>query len=203
MNPSHALRYAQVALLAIGAALIGACASGPKVYADKDPGADFARYRTYAFEPVLGTDDETYSSILSQYLKTAVGHELEARGYTYSDSPDLLVNFRVRTNEKIQSDISVGVGMSGYFGYRRGYYGVWSGYPAETRVTQYTEGTLNVDLVDAARKQLVWEGTIIGRVREEHRANLQQTVDQAVSAIFARYPYRAGSAQILIPPEKK
>ena len=70
-------------LITTGMALLAACASsGPKLYSDTDPGADFAGYRTYAFEPVLGTDKVGYSSILSQNLKSAVARELEARGYT-------------------------------------------------------------------------------------------------------------------------
>jgi hypothetical protein len=60
-------------------------------------------------------------------------------------------------------------------------------------VIQYNEGTLKVDLVDARRKQMVWEGigtTLLG--------NAQQTASEAmveniVSSIFTRYPFLAGS----------
>ena len=59
---------------------------------------------------------------------------------------------------------------------------------------QYTEGTLNIDVVDARKKQLVWEGVAVGtvgRVKPEQRG---ERIDAAVAAIFAAYPYRAGMA---------
>lgn len=48
----------------------------------------------------------------------------------------------------------------GYYGYRRGYYDPWMGYGygTTTQVSQYTEGTINIDLVDMAQKRMVWEG---------------------------------------------
>jgi hypothetical protein len=57
---------------------------------------------------------------------------------------------------------------------------------------KYTKGTLNVDLVDARRKQLVWEGVAIGRVKEESLSNPGPGIDQVVGEIFAKYTYRAG-----------
>lgn len=171
------------------AALLGGCASGPKIFARQDPSADFGAYRTFGFRAPLGTDEQGYSSILSQLLRTAVTREMESRGYKRADQPDLLVNFHVSTREKVQATSAPAAG--GYYGYRRGYYGVWGGYPMETTVTQYTEGTLNIDLVDARRNQLVWEGVAVGRIREEARRNLEPAVNEAVAKIFLEYPHRA------------
>lgn len=172
-------------------ALLAGCASGPQIYSNSDPAGDFSGYRTYNFAEPLGTDRPEYSSLLSQYLKTAVSRELGARGYQRSDNPDLLVNFYTETKEKVQSTTTAGPGLGGFYGWRTGYYGVWGGY--ETRVTQYTEGTLVVDLVDAKRNQLVWEGIAVDRIREETLRNPQPAVDQAMSQIFAQFPWRAGA----------
>jgi len=180
-------------LLLLALALAG-CAPRFKVATNTDPTAAFANYRTYAFAEPLGTDRPNYSSLLSQYLRTAVSRELDARGYRQTDTkPDLLVNFNVQTKDKISTtSVPTGPAYGGYYGYRAGYYGTWGGY--QTQVTQYTQGTLTIDLVDLARKQLVWDGTVVGRVREEDRQNLEAVVNQVVADIFARYPYRAGVA---------
>jgi hypothetical protein len=58
----------------------------------------------------------------------------------------------------------------------------------ETRVDTYSEGTLNIDVIDAARKQMIWEGVAVGRVTEKTMENLKPEIDQAVAAIFAKYP---------------
>jgi hypothetical protein len=180
-----------VSLLA--ALLFAGCASGPSIFVNTDPAANFAAYRTYGFVAPLGTDRPGYSSMLSQYLRTATARELEARGYQHSDTPDLLINFNVQTKDKIQTTTTPsGPAYGGYYGYRSGYYGVWGGY--DTQVTQYTEGTLTVDVVDAARKQLAWDGTAVGRVREKDRQNLQAAIDKVITQIFAKYPYRVTPA---------
>jgi hypothetical protein len=191
VNQSY-FRSARTALAGVLAVLlVAACSSGPSIYSNVDPAANFSTYRTYNFMTPLGTDRPGYSSVLSQYLRTAASRELEARGYQKSDTPDLLVNFNVKTKDKIQTTTTPsGPAYGGYYGYRAGYYGTWGGYGGgyDTQVSQYTEGTLTVDVVDAARKQLAWDGTAVGRVREETRKNLQPAIDQVMTQIFAKFP---------------
>jgi hypothetical protein len=92
----------------------------------------------------------------------------------------LEVRGNVKTKDKIQTTTTPsGPSYGGYYGYRSGYYGVWNSY--DTQVTKYTEGTLTVDVVDAARKQLVWDGTAVGRVREKDRQNLGPAIDRVIA----------------------
>ncbi len=187
MNQSLVQRLRGASVTVLAALLFAGCASGPSIFANSDPSANFATYRTYNFAVPLGTDKSGYSSLLSQYLRTATARELEARGYTRSDTPDLLVNFNLQTKDKIQTTTTPsGPSYGGYYGYRSGYYGVWNGY--DTQVTQYTEGTLTVDVIDAARKQLAWDGTAVGRIRNESRKNPQPSIDKVITEIFAEYP---------------
>ena len=173
--------------------LATACASTPKIYVEQDPAADFASYRTYAFESPLGTDrDNGSQTILSSFLKDAISRELDTRGYRRSENPDLLVNAYVATAEKL-SVREVPSSSVGYYGYRRGRYGAWGGYAYETHVDEYTEGTLTIDLVEVSRNQLVWEGTLVGRVTDRQRDNLQPSVEQAVRDVFSRFPARAAA----------
>jgi hypothetical protein len=86
--------------------------------------------------------------------------------------------------------MGMGVGMGargGYYGYRGGMYGTWGNY-SQTTATQYTQGTLNIDVVDAGRKQLVWEGVVTKTITEKSAQNLEATVDGAVAAAFAKFP---------------
>lgn len=184
----HGWRTAAATLLPVVAlTILAGCASGPRVFSNEDPTANFTTFRTYGFAAPLGTDRPEYSSLTTEFLRQATSRELEARGYRRSDQPDLLVNFFVNTKEKITSSQTMSPGF-GYYGYRRGYYGVWGDY--DTVVTQYTEGTLTVDIVDTSRNQLVWEGTVVGRVREEDRKNLKPVVDSVIAQVFEKFPYR-------------
>jgi len=61
-------------------------------------------------------------------------------------------------------------------------------YPAyETRIDQYTTGTLNLDVVDAKAKKLVSEGMVSGRVTNSDIRNLEKTIDDAVTAIMENF----------------
>ncbi len=167
---------------------LAACSTGPRVFVNVDPNVDFGAYRTYAFAEPLGTDDPGYSSLLSQFLKESTARQMELRGYAPAAEPDLVVNFYVHLEEKIRASQTP----SAYYGYRRYGWDAWGGY--ETTVTQYTEGTLNVDIVDNRRNQLVWEGAVVGRVTDSTRRNLQETVDRAVTEVFQEYRFRAPGA---------
>jgi len=179
-------------LLASGLLLTG-CASGPEVKANAAQGTDFASYKTFGFASPLGTDKGGYQSIVSQYLKAASQRELEARGLKYEpNAPQLLINFNAALNDKLMvtSMPTMGVGMSrSYYGYRSGMYSTWPMY--QDQVSSYKEGTLNVDLIDAARKQMVWEAVVTDSVTQKDVEQLKQAIDIAVAAAFAKFPLAA------------
>ncbi len=176
-------------------ALAAACASGPTIRADADPNSDLGRYKTFGFFEPLATDRSGYSTLLSTRLKDATRREMEQRGYRYAESsPDLRVNFYVKVKDRQELRSSADPGFRGFFRYRYGYYDPWAGYPYDVRTVNYTEGTLAIDLVDASRKQLVWQGLATGTVTEKARANPAPAIDDAVRRIFARFPIKAAGA---------
>jgi hypothetical protein len=180
--------------LALLASMPG-CSSQAKLRSAYDDSVDFAQYTTYNYYESVKTDDSDYQSLFSQYMVTAIDKEMQARGYTLSAAPDLLVNFHVQMQDKTKVTTSPSMGMSGgYYGYRRGYYDPWMGYGygTETHVSQYTEGTFNIDLVDPNLKRLVWETVGVGRITEEKLENMREGVRNGVPRFFALYPFVAG-----------
>jgi hypothetical protein len=67
------------------------------------------------------------------------------------------------------------------------HYDVWDGYATQT--TQYTEGTLYVELAEERRDQLVWEGVAQGRIGKKELQDGRAALTAAVAEIFASYPY--------------
>jgi len=178
-------------------AILAGCASGPSIRSDYDRSADFASYRTYGFASELGTDRAGYSTLITDHFKRAVGRELEARGYQHAESnPDLLVNFFVAISEKtdIRSTSTPAPTLgAGYYGYRYGLYTGWPAYSTDVRTVHYKEGTANIDLIEARRSQLIWEGVAEGRVRDEALENPGPAISALVAELFAQYPAQAGS----------
>ncbi len=172
---------------------LAACASGPDVRALSDPSANFRQYQTFGFSEPLGTDRAGYQSIVSQQLKAATRRELEARGMRYdAAAPQLLVNFSASLDEKMRVTTTPEPMMApGYYGYRRGFYQPWPMYSERTDVTQYQQGTLTIDVVDSARKQLVWEGTVTKALTSKDTKDVGAAIDGAVKAAFAKFPVAA------------
>lgn len=193
---------ARLLIVASSMLIFAACASGPNIRSDYDQSMDFGNYSTYNFFADAGPDSTSYQGLFTQYMITAIDREMQSRGYKKSDNPDLLVNFNANFQDKTK--VTTTPSMGGYYGYRGGYYGAWGGYGygTDTHVSQYTEGTFNIDLVDAKRKQLVWEAVAVGRIRDDTFDNLQQKVDEGVPQFFASYPFVAGESMPVAPGEK-
>lgn len=181
--------------LAASFLLLAACSSGPKIKADYDPSVDFSRYETFNFFKPLGIENPNYSSILGQMFRDSITRQMEQRGYTLSDDPDLLINVSAILEDKTKVTTYNDPMYGGYYGYRRGVYDPWYGYGygTQTHVSQYTEGTVNIDMVDARAKRMVWEGIAVGRVDEERsNAEVREAIEAGVREMFASYPFRAG-----------
>ena len=200
MQTSH--RFYRWLLAACSLVILAGCATGPRITTDADPEADFARYRSWAFYQPIAMEQSGYSTFMTERIRADVRREMEARGYTYDEqSPDLRVNFQGVVQEKTdvysvpRSDVQY------FYSYRaRSYYAVPFWYD-ETQVNQYTEGTLTIDLVDAARNRLVWTGAAIGRVTRKAPQERAMEIDRAIGEIFLRYPYRAGSNTPAVPTQ--
>lgn len=188
----HMLIRNFLAVIAV-AALAAGCATtrAPQTRIDYDKGADFSVYRTFGFPKETGTDRGGYSTLVTSYFKDSITTAMEARGYKYAEeNPDLLVNFFMNTRERTESTSQPRMSMGyGYYGYRYGLYNAWPLYDDDRTVT-YKIGTINVDIVDAEKKQLVWEGISEGRVSEEAMANPKVTVNAVVTELMRKYPGR-------------
>ena len=173
--------------------LLAACASTPRVASQADPSADFSRYRSFAFFSPLALEQHGYTTITSNRIRASVRTQMEARGYVFDEAnPDLWVNLNAYLQDKTQVTTMPEVDYDYYYSYRARSYVAVPYWRDRTDVRQYTEGTLNVDVVDARQKRLVWEGVAVGTVGRMKPEQRGERIDAAVAAIFADYPYRAG-----------
>jgi len=172
--------------------LLAACVSGGQVVSDADSRADFSRYRSFAFSEPLGTNrNENADTLLSQRLKAATARQMQARGFVYDvRSPDLLIDFHARVEEHVYSNPSFG--MFSYFGSRRsGYYGAWPTWGFGMDYDTYKEGRLNIDVIDADQKRLIWETVVLGNAVRATGPRADAIVDAAIVKAFRRFPVPA------------
>lgn len=188
---AHPVAWMTVALVAAAIAALAGCATvGPKIRVDHDRAADFNAYQTYGYPAELGTDRGGYSTLITSYFRQAVDREMRLRGYQFAASnPDLLVNFfaRARDVTDVRSVPGAWAGY-GYYGYRYGLYSAWPLYASDVSTVHYKVGTANLDIVDAARKQLIWEGVAEGRLTQQAMEDPQAAISGVVTELFRLYP---------------
>jgi len=177
----------------LGLLVVTSCASGPTIRRSMDESVDFNRFRTFDFLVPLGTDREGFQTLISQQLVSSAERELLARGLTRTaTNPDLLINFSANLDQRLRITQSPGTSAGSFNRHRRGFYNTWPSYQ-QTDIRQYTQGTLGIDVIDAARRQLIWEGVAISRVTQSTTDNLGPVLDDAVVDIFRDFP---------LPPKK-
>ena len=136
--------------------ILGSCGSAISVYSDFDKSIDFSQYKTYAFHR-RGIDKVQISELDKKRILYAIEIELDKKGMSKSDTPDLLINIFTKERELVDvNQYNLGWG----YGWRWGWNPyLWGG---QTYVSSSTEGTLYIDLIDAKKKELVWQGEGVG-----------------------------------------
>jgi hypothetical protein len=173
-------------------------AKSPKkiqVHSQTDPTAEFASYRTYGFVPMPATNIEGKTTALTIYFMKAIRHEMDSRGYRYTEeSPDLWINFNAARRATMDSQTSVtpAYGYSDYYGYRAGLYNIpFVGFGEQEETVQFAVGTANIDVVDANKKVLVWVSIAEGRLTEAMINTPDDSIGKIVADMFKKYPAKA------------
>jgi hypothetical protein len=193
----RSLQISSLAVALAAAALLAGCASQPKVLSDYDKSADFARYRTFGFVTQVGADSTEFKSLAVQTMQAAATRQMEMRGYTRSDTPDLVINFTGKIEEKADVEsvpapyYGPGWGYGGFYGAP---YGGWGAGGTQVTTRRYNVGTLVMDVVDREKRQAVFQGSVSDVVTKEMMANREAAITGAVNRIFASYPFVAGRA---------
>ncbi|MCC5825519.1 DUF4136 domain-containing protein [Alkalimonas sp.] len=173
--------------------VLAGCASKPEPRIDYARDVNFAQYQTFGFFDNPETNTEEYQSLLTDHFKSALRREMEALGYRYqAEGAQLLLNFASMTEDKTDirtSPFRANVGF-GRFGYRSAWHLGFPIYQSDIETVHYKQGTVRVDLVDAAQNRLIWQGVQEGRLTREALRNPKQAVDETVALIFQRFPTR-------------
>jgi len=167
--------------------IVSSCAS-VRVSSDYDKEIDFSQYKTFAFYK-KGIDKVDISDLDKRRILRAIETDLLAKGFTKSTKPDVLVNIFTKSREKIN------VYNNNYLGWYPWYYGGFSHYGmgfnsgAYNNVSRSTEGTLFIDLIDANKKELAWQGMGTGALASSKNiSKKEERIKEFVTEILAKYP---------------
>jgi hypothetical protein len=175
--------FACILLLAVTTA----CSVEQVQYAKQQPGVNFAAYKTYNFLDVKARNETDYPGQVHGVpeLKYAIGNELERRGYKLAENPDVWVNIGIVTRDKVQTRQTDIHDAPVYLGQRR-----YSWKSEEIVVNKYEEGTATVEIVDAARNEMVWQGAVASALARDYDKRTRR-IEKAVETLFEKYPVPA------------
>lgn len=188
--------FRSVVVVALLAMLAAGCAPSVKVRTDSDPGVNLGQFKTYNFFSQMGIEGDNYSNLLGQHFRAAISSQMNSRGFTQSETPQLQVNVSIGAEDKVrvntyQEPYLYG-GYYGYGGY--GPYGSpWGYYGGATRTTvhQYTEANVYIDLVDATEHKMVWQGIATFTLTDKMQGQMRETVNSTVDKVFSAFPVPA------------
>ncbi|MGL4565429.1 MAG: DUF4136 domain-containing protein [Halioglobus sp.] len=182
--------------------LLAACATTPPApVVDFKPGYDFGAVRKIAFYDqsglVTGNHPLPLSDMERDRIDSALEQALRAKGFEMLERKDagqaqLLISWTLITDDKTQirtyETPGMGVGYGRYGRYNRySMYNCWGCAQTEVSVSNYTEGTFIVDLIDPKMQRSVWRGLIQSRLKGQLQ-NDQDKYNAAANNIFASFP---------------
>lgn len=146
---------------------------------DYDRSADFDAYKTYSFYgPSI--DKLKLNDLDKRRILESIEDQMTAKGFTMmKDSPDLLVNVHASSKEVVNVN-------NWNNGWGWGWWPMWGGFNSTT-TSRFNEGTLIIDIVDANKNILVWQGITSG-IRVDNLKTKDEQLREAVSKVFKDFP---------------
>ncbi|ATA73673.1 MULTISPECIES: DUF4136 domain-containing protein [Capnocytophaga] len=159
--------------------LLSSCAM-VQVATDYDRQANFSEYKTFGFFKE-GIDKVPISDLDKRRILRAIEHNLTTKGMQTSENPDVLVNIFTQERE----NINVYNNNPYYWGWGVGYGPFWghSNYSVSTNA----EGTLFIEIIDAKKKELIWQGKGLGYIPRNMNAK-EKAITRFVDKILEKYP---------------
>lgn len=163
-------------------ALTSFTANAQKVKVVSDPNADFARYKTYAWD-----QGAMSNPLIKQTVIAAVDSAMSEKGLRKVETdPDLLISALAST----ESDLTMtNPSWSPQLN------SIATGIPSSSQAWPVTKGTLLINISDAKTRSEVWRGTAThtlengptgDRVRDAK--SVEKPINKAVQKMFRKFP---------------
>lgn len=151
-----------------------------RVNTDYDKTANFSAYKTYAFYKT-GIDKVEISDLDKKRILRSIDEAMAAKGFTKSENADLWINI----NTKAEKNVNVNQFYTGYgYGWGMGWSPYWG---ANYSVNTSTDGILTIDLIDAKKKELIWQGVGEGYLTQDVDKK-DEVIKNFVVKILEQYP---------------
>ena len=184
----------------VAALMLAACATKPpEPVVDFAPDYNFSQPKTIGFYAmsgeVTGNNPTELTDFQRDRIDDALQGALEAKGFVFVDKTadaDLLLSWHLnlmeKTDVKTYNNPSYGASV-GYSRYNR--YAMYNCYncmnQTDVRVTEYTQGTFIIDMIDPDANASVWRSVTQSKLKDETIRD-QAALDSAAMRVLAGFP---------------
>ena len=190
-------RFTAAALMLL--ALTACATKPPEPVVDFAPDYNFGQTKTIGFYAlsgeVTGNNPTELTDFQRDRIDAALKSALEAKGFTFVNktaNADLLLSWHLnlidKTDVKTYNSPSYGASV-GYSRYNR--YAMYNCYncmnQTDVRVSEYTQGTFIIDMIDPDENASVWRSVTQSKLKEETIRD-QAELDSAAARVLAAFP---------------
>jgi len=168
------------ATLLIAAVILFVGCNTIRVSQDYAVGTDFSTYKTYGYFK-QGIDDADINDLDKKRILKAIDKHMLANGFIKSQTPDLMISIFTDSQQRV--DVFNNWGWNGAFGW--GGFG-WGG--RVNNVSTVNEGILHIDLIDAQKKELIWQGVATAPMYTNNPVDKTERLNKIVQEILMQYP---------------
>lgn len=173
---SKKMKYLNLSFLAIAFIFLTSCAT---VQSDYDRDVDFGQYNTYNY--FTNIEWGNFSELDQRRFYNAIDAQMQAKGFTKSENPQLIIDIQPKEREYKSTDSSVRIG-GGNWG-RGVSIGGSVGIPIRSKKS---DKQIIVEMVDASNNQMVWQG-VFDKTTSPN-ANKEKLINNVVEKIMAKFP---------------
>ena len=174
-------------LCVVSALIIAGCEAPLKVVTDHDKSVNFSGYKTFAIDS-LTEREQSVSQLNAHRIIDGIKAAMLSKGFEEtSANPDLRVN--AITIMKDRKEVTANTNYYGYGGVYRPYgWGTGSGGAYTTyNVSDYLDGSIIIDVIDARTNKLIWEG-VGNKEIDKPAKDLDAAIRSAISTIMKDFP---------------
>jgi hypothetical protein len=169
------------AMLAGSLLVLPALVAAQSVQTDFDKSYDFSTVKTYSIR--IGTawgNDLAQRRVLAEFDEA-----IASKGWTKAPQDEAQIDVILHGATAVKHNINTFYNGGG-FGYGYGF-GGWGPGMTSTTVTDYTVGTLVVDMFDTTTKHLVFRGSASDELSDKADKNMKK-VEKASAKMFKNFP---------------
>jgi len=160
---------------------------------------DFGQFYTFKIINPLhrGNDFSEKGIEATENIENSIAHEMELKQYRYGTRADLVVNYQIILDDKIEYRVN---------DYYSPYSYRYSGYPYDPYYSvskkHFKEGVFMIEIKDQRNRKLLWQGSLDLKINKKYLKDSKSIISETVALILKDYPFVAGKSESLVTNDK-